>query len=132
MVPGEPRKDHSMDRRQLLAAIGATAFSVAALTAAVAATTQVFATGNSPAGVGTISPVSTTAVPQAVAPRVLEVGDPAPVGVGNPVPTPRPTTGADASPTPAVSTPAGDAAVVPTSAAPTSSHDHVEYEPGDD
>lgn len=79
-----------MDRRRLLAVIAATAFATAALTGAVAATTHLFTAGEAAAGVGTISPVSTTTAPPIVEHKVLDVEDPAPATVPTPVPTPAP------------------------------------------
>lgn len=125
-----------MDRRTLLAAVAATAFSTAALTGAVAATTHVFAAGEAAAGVGTISPVSTTTLPPIVEHRIIDVEDPAPVATPAPTPTARPTRPVREERTEA--TPAAPVATVsaaPTPApAPAAEHheDHEDYEPGDD
>lgn len=124
-----------MDRRTLLAAVAATAFSTAALTGAVAATTQVFAAGEAAAGVGTISPVSTSTLPPIVEHKVLDVEDPAPVA---PAPTPtappnRPVREERTETAPAA--PVATVGAAPTPApAPAAAHpeDHDAYEPGDD
>lgn len=123
-----------MDRRTLLAAVAATAFSTAALTGAVAATTHVFAAGEAAAGVGTISPVSTTTLPPIVEHKIIDVEDPAPVA-----PAPAPTPSAPRTVTARgehAATPPATAAQSVAPPAPGAEHDgdehHDEYEPGDD
>jgi hypothetical protein len=123
--------------RRLLATVAATAFSVAALTAAVGATTHVFAAGDTAAGVGTISPVSTTTPEPIVEHKIIDIEDPAPP-LPAPAPAPAPVTThrapethegtiREAATAPATTAPAPVAAPTPAPTAP-----HEPYEPGDD